>query len=204
MEDAVLNNVPGNEVWYPPLYSFLATNLQYRTCFIKIGTVNANNNILFRVISRNNDSTLVGIHEKGLTDGATCIEYRCSVSNPDFTRFEGNDFYRYPLTYTLVRVIPIGQTCYVSGESSSLRIQEQSNMGLSSRRSSIGNTFFEANIPDYQNEGIFFHQTNSYNGIPEARNRAIRECNKGIHYSFSATVDDMTPNVGLATTFTCV
>ncbi|KAJ8306698.1 hypothetical protein KUTeg_015739 [Tegillarca granosa] len=201
MQEAIQYHHPGNEVWYPPLNSLLQGEIQYRTCFIKIGTVNANTNLLFRVISINDDSSILGIHEKGLINGSTCIEYRCSVQNPDFTRVEGNDFYRYPETYTKIRVIPIGQVCSVSSESSQLRANEQANLGLSSPRSNTGNTFFEANIPDNEYEGIFFHKSYSFNDMSVARKSAIKECNKGEHDSFSTV---MSPNVGLALTFSCL
>lgn len=82
MHEAVLNNPHGNEIWYPPLNSFLQSEVVYRACFIEIGTANANSNILFSVISRNDNSTLLGIHEKGLTNGSACIEYRCRCPEP--------------------------------------------------------------------------------------------------------------------------
>ncbi|KAJ8306696.1 hypothetical protein KUTeg_015737 [Tegillarca granosa] len=204
MQEAVLNNDPGKEVWYPPLNSFREGEVQYRTCFIKIGTVNANTNLLFSVISINDDSTILGIHEKGLINGATCIEYRCSVQNPDFTKTVGNDFYRYPKTYTKIRIIPISQVCSVSSESGQFRAHEQINLGLSSPRSNVGNTFFEANIPDNEYEGIFFHKSDSFDGISDAQLSAKKECNKGVHDSFSTDENDMTPNVGLALIFSCL
>lgn len=92
----------------------------------------------------------------------------------------------------------------MSSESSVLRHQEQINIGLSSPRSNVGSTFFEANIPDIEYEGIFFHQSHSFERMSDAQKIAVKECNTGVHSSFSATENDIAPNVGLAIKFTCV
>ncbi|KAJ8306692.1 hypothetical protein KUTeg_015733 [Tegillarca granosa] len=206
MIEALRKNYSGNEVWYPPLNSFKIDQLEYRTCFIKIGTVNANSNLLFRVTSRNDASTVLGIHEKGLTNGSTCIEYRCSVQNPvlDINRRDNNDFAREPKTYTFVQILPVGQVCTVLSEVKMLRNQEQLNIGLSSRRTNVGKTFFEANIPDNECDGLYFHKSKTFEEIEDAKDYAIKECNKGVHDSLSESKTDMTPDVGLALTFRCL
>ncbi|KAJ8306695.1 hypothetical protein KUTeg_015736 [Tegillarca granosa] len=206
MIEAMKNKYPGNEVWYPPLNSYKLNQLEYRTCFIKIGTVNANSNLLFHVKSLNNASTLLGIHEKGLTNGSTCIEYRCSVRNPvlDFRKADRNDFAREPKTYTFVRILPVGQVCTVSSEVRELRHQEQIDMRLSSTRTNVGRTVFEANIPDSECDGLYFHKSKTFEEISDAKKFAIKECNKGVRDSLSETETDMTPDVGLALIFKCL
>lgn len=161
---------------------------------------------MFRVKSFNNASTLLGIHEKGLTNGSTCIEYRCSVQNPvlDPKKADRNDFARELKTYTFVQILPVGQVCTVSSEVGVLRNQEKTNMDLSSTRTNVGRTVFEANIPDTECDGLYFHKSSTFEEISNARKIAIQECNKGVHDSLSETETDMTADVGLALTFACL
>lgn len=205
MMESITNNHPGNEVWYPPLNSHKPSDDQYRSCFIKIGTENSKLNLAFRVFSINNDSKIIGIHEKGLINGSACIEYRCSLQNPDFdlNKATKSDFYRYPKSFTRVKIIPLGQYCHVLNESSILRNQEKTNMGFSYLHSNIYNSMYEAYIADTEYEGIYFHKSEDFESIGEAREKAIKECNTGKHSSFSENIDDMTPDVGLAVKFYC-
>ncbi|XP_021379492.1 cartilage intermediate layer protein 1-like [Mizuhopecten yessoensis] len=195
-------NEIGPKLWYPCKKPAKFSN--FKICMIKIAVHGQTSGLSFSVKSKAGpksgiEDTILGIRTVAVENGGACIEYKCSGNFPLYKNGSSPYDLGVESDYTKIVITPVGRFCTVSWEGD---IKSES---LNSGSSNIGSVSHEWFIPNTEDHGVYFQETELYDKekFEQLRKENLDMCKEGVKEPSSTASPSMNKD-NPAVKFSCI